>query len=113
MPYDSRLFGLRSITDGIAISLLLWSASNLLGASVAYLPMEPTGQTPLVMDPGSTVEKPGPTKVMVVGDSITQGFEGDWTWRYRLWQWFKDQGEEVCHTSTSLTVCPVSQLQTS
>jgi lysophospholipase L1-like esterase len=27
-------------------------------------------------------------KVMVVGDSMTQGHEGDWTWRYRLWQWF-------------------------
>lgn len=33
--------------------------------------------------------------VMVVGDSITQGHEGDWTWRYRLWQWFNDQGVEV------------------
>ncbi|MFJ7904676.1 SGNH/GDSL hydrolase family protein [Streptomyces sp. NPDC096198] len=32
-----------------------------------------------------------PLKVMVVGDSMTEGMEGDWTWRYRLWQWFKDQ----------------------
>ncbi|WP_432843904.1 fibronectin type III domain-containing protein [Dactylosporangium sp. CA-092794] len=28
---------------------------------------------------------------MVVGDSMTQGHEGDYTWRYRLWQWFADQ----------------------
>lgn len=28
-------------------------------------------------------------RVMVVGDSITQGREGDWTWRYRIWQWFQ------------------------
>lgn len=26
-------------------------------------------------------------RVMVVGDSMTQGGEGDFTWRYRLWQW--------------------------
>ncbi|KFX92786.1 hypothetical protein O988_07127 [Pseudogymnoascus sp. VKM F-3808] len=26
-------------------------------------------------------------KFMVVGDSISQGMEGDWTWRYRLWEW--------------------------
>lgn len=32
-----------------------------------------------------------PLRVMVVGDSMTQGYEGDWTWRYRLWKWFRDQ----------------------
>ncbi|MFE0771555.1 fibronectin type III domain-containing protein [Streptomyces sp. NPDC058861] len=32
-----------------------------------------------------------PLRVMVVGDSMSQGDEGDWTWRYRLWQWFKSQ----------------------
>ncbi|KAK3904447.1 carbohydrate esterase [Staphylotrichum tortipilum] len=30
-------------------------------------------------------------KVMVVGDSISHGLEGDWTWRYRIWQWFEEQ----------------------
>ncbi|EFQ98504.1 hypothetical protein MGYG_01531 [Nannizzia gypsea CBS 118893] len=29
-------------------------------------------------------------KVMIAGDSMTQGIEGDWTWRYRMWQWFKE-----------------------
>lgn len=28
------------------------------------------------------------TKILVCGDSITQGAEGQFTWRYRLWQWF-------------------------
>jgi lysophospholipase L1-like esterase len=28
-------------------------------------------------------------KVMVVGNSITHGYEADYTWRYRIWQWFK------------------------
>jgi lysophospholipase L1-like esterase len=37
----------------------------------------------------------GHIKVMVVGDSMTQGHEGDWTWRYRLWQWFRDQRVDV------------------
>ncbi|MFI6272388.1 GDSL-type esterase/lipase family protein [Micromonospora zamorensis] len=32
-----------------------------------------------------------PLKVMVVGDSISQGAEGDWTWRFRLWEWFESQ----------------------
>ncbi|KAF4122962.1 Fibronectin type III domain [Geosmithia morbida] len=31
-----------------------------------------------------------PLNVMVVGDSLSQGREGDWTWRYRIWQWFRD-----------------------
>ncbi|KAL2133203.1 hypothetical protein VTI74DRAFT_2748 [Chaetomium olivicolor] len=32
-----------------------------------------------------------PLKVLVVGDSISHGREGDWTWRYRIWQWFEEQ----------------------
>ncbi len=30
-------------------------------------------------------------KVMVVGDSISHGREGDWTWRYRIWEWLGQQ----------------------
>ncbi|MCQ4041652.1 GDSL-type esterase/lipase family protein [Streptomyces rubrisoli] len=33
--------------------------------------------------------------VMVVGDSISNGFEGDDTWRYRLWQWAQQQNWQV------------------
>ncbi|KAK4141009.1 carbohydrate esterase [Dichotomopilus funicola] len=30
---------------------------------------------------------------MVIGDSISHGREGDWTWRYRIWQWLvRDEG---------------------
>ncbi|PMD22319.1 SGNH hydrolase, partial [Hyaloscypha hepaticicola] len=35
--------------------------------------------------------RPRAISMMVVGDSISQGGEGDWTWRYRLWEWFKVQ----------------------
>ncbi|MCP2168485.1 Fibronectin type III domain-containing protein [Goodfellowiella coeruleoviolacea] len=33
---------------------------------------------------------PSTIRVMVVGDSISQGHEGDYTWRYRLSQWFQE-----------------------
>ncbi|GGS09851.1 hypothetical protein GCM10010269_56170 [Streptomyces humidus] len=44
---------------------------------------------------GSSLPTDRTLRVMVVGDSMTQGREGDWTWRYRLWQWFTDQGVRV------------------
>jgi lysophospholipase L1-like esterase len=31
-------------------------------------------------------------KIMVVGDSMSEGYQGDWTWRYRLWQWLQESG---------------------
>ncbi len=43
----------------------------------------------LVCVPGqapATVPPAEPARVMLVGDSSTQGSTGDWTWRYRLWQ---------------------------
>ncbi|KAF2004167.1 SGNH hydrolase [Amniculicola lignicola CBS 123094] len=36
---------------------------------------------PPVIQPGG--------KFLIVGDSITHGMTGDWTWRYRLWSWLK------------------------
>lgn len=38
---------------------------------------------------------PEPMRVMVVGDSMSQGHEGDFTWRYRLWQWLRDNAVAV------------------
>jgi hypothetical protein len=32
----------------------------------------------------------GPVRIMLVGDSVTQGSAGDWTWRYRLWEHLRD-----------------------
>jgi lysophospholipase L1-like esterase len=29
---------------------------------------------------------PPPVRILIVGDSVTQGSAGDWTWRYRLWE---------------------------
>ncbi|WP_328440134.1 SGNH/GDSL hydrolase family protein [Streptomyces sp. NBC_00444] len=38
---------------------------------------------------------PGRLRIMVVGDSMSQGDEGDWTWHYRLWEWFRNEGVSV------------------
>lgn len=40
-------------------------------------------------------------RILVCGDSISQGREGDFTWRYRLWEWF--QGNSKTQSSTSTT----------
>ncbi|WP_460304361.1 GDSL-type esterase/lipase family protein [Actinocorallia aurea] len=32
---------------------------------------------------------------MIVGDSISHGSSGDWTWRYRLWKHLKEAGVEL------------------
>lgn len=33
-----------------------------------------------------------PVRILLLGDSVTQGSSGDWTWRYRLWQHLTDAG---------------------
>lgn len=38
---------------------------------------------------------PAPVRVLLVGDSVTQGSSGDWTWRYRLWQQLTASGVDV------------------
>lgn len=48
--------------------------------------------------PPARAEEPStarPLRVLVVGDSVTQGSAGDWTWRYRLWQHLSSTGTEV------------------
>ena len=40
-------------------------------------------------------EGPAQTRIMLVGDSLTQGSSGDWTWRYRLWIHLRDAGANV------------------
>ena len=36
--------------------------------------------------PAARASLPEPVRILLVGDSVTQGSSGDWTWRYRLWQ---------------------------
>lgn len=37
-------------------------------------------------------KRQGALRVLVVGDSMTHGSEGDYTWRYRMHEWFVSQG---------------------
>jgi lysophospholipase L1-like esterase len=47
-------------------------------------------------DVPETPETPAvPVRIMLAGDSITHGFDGDFTWRYRLFQEFGRQGVPV------------------
>ncbi|WP_189077899.1 GDSL-type esterase/lipase family protein [Mangrovihabitans endophyticus] len=56
-------------------------------ADVDYTWNPYNGVTP--SDPPPPSSRAG--RVLVVGDSITNGFEGDYTWRYRLWEWARRQ----------------------
>jgi hypothetical protein len=40
--------------------------------------------------PALTMGRAGGLKVMIVGNSISHGYQGDYTWRYRIWQWSRD-----------------------
>ncbi|GAB3151933.1 hypothetical protein GCM10027290_41900 [Micromonospora sonneratiae] len=54
----------------------LTTVATLLAAGVLAIPGTATAQS-----------TPNPaTKIMVTGDSITQGSAGDYTWRHRLWK---------------------------
>ncbi|KAH8803580.1 hypothetical protein F5884DRAFT_888954 [Xylogone sp. PMI_703] len=44
---------------------------------------------------GAAIHARDPIKVMIVGDSISHGRQGDYTWRYRIWQWFTGNGITV------------------
>jgi lysophospholipase L1-like esterase len=37
----------------------------------------------------------GPARILIVGDSVTQGKVGDYTWRYRLWNALQAQDKSV------------------
>lgn len=39
--------------------------------------------------------EPAAVRVLLVGDSVTQGSAGDWTWRYRLWEHLVAVGADV------------------
>ncbi|CZT15047.1 uncharacterized protein RCC_12037 [Ramularia collo-cygni] len=53
----------------------------------------PEYESVLIRDGSShTSKRQNDMRVLVVGDSITHSREGDYTWRYRLLEWFSAQG---------------------
>jgi lysophospholipase L1-like esterase len=58
--------------------------------ALAALVCVPVGSAPATAAPAD-----GPVRILLVGDSMTQGSSGDWTWRYRLWQHLVGAGVSV------------------
>ena len=74
-------------------------AMPIVQAGIQY--PEPKDLITDLMSPSNTSKHNSLTKrqsamrVLIVGDSISQGQEGDWTWRYRIWQWFRQNSVAV------------------
>ena len=70
--------------------MIRWLLAGLLAATLAIAgPV--TG--PVAGPPRAHADEP--LRVLLVGDSVTQGSVGDWTWRYRLWKQFRAAGVPV------------------
>ena len=62
----------------------------ILRTSAAGLVLAALVAVPGPLAPASVAADP--VRVLLVGDSVTQGSSGDWTWRYRLWQHLTSHG---------------------
>lgn len=49
----------------------------------------------ILPSPPVAAQVPTSERVMIVGDSISHGSSGDWTWRYRLWKHLDSAGTAV------------------
>ncbi|MEV7405772.1 GDSL-type esterase/lipase family protein [Streptomyces sp. NPDC091267] len=91
--------GYQAMTDSYGAQLInLWQAGTIVAPdAVVVNPVDLVVDGSGSDDTGSSTDPPiaPPLRVMVVGDSMSQGMEGDATWRYRLWQWFRDQHVDV------------------
>lgn len=77
--------------------VLVLAAAVSLAPAVAALAPGPVGAASSAVPP-EPPEPPGrsdPLRLMLVGDSVTHGFAGDWTWRYRLWSQLTDAGVAI------------------
>ncbi|GAB3783795.1 GDSL-type esterase/lipase family protein [Nocardioides ungokensis] len=61
-------------------------------AGLGFVSLALLGATLASSDPEAA--KPA-VRILLVGDSVTQGSSGDWTWRYRLWQHLVSSGVRV------------------
>ena len=67
--------------DLVAVAVLVGVVCGALGYTLGFWARKSPGRA----------SRPGvvPLRVMVAGDSISQGCESMHTWRYRLWEWFQ------------------------
>lgn len=65
-----------------------------VGRVVANMTPQPpqAGETNNADASNNSKRQGGALRVLVVGDSMTHGSEGDYTWRYRMHEWFTSQG---------------------
>ncbi|GAB1332293.1 hypothetical protein ACE1SV_66320 [Streptomyces sennicomposti] len=87
--------GYKTMTNGYAAALTgLWRDGTIVDPDAVVVnpaDMVVDGSGADETDPSDGNTSGPPQRVMVVGDSISNGFEGDHTWRYRLWQWARTQ----------------------
>lgn len=63
---------------------------------IGKLDVNAFAEIPAPSNSSDTVQKrKEATRVMIVGDSLTHCHEGDYTWRYRIWDWFLSQNVAV------------------
>ncbi|WP_028656556.1 SGNH/GDSL hydrolase family protein [Nocardioides sp. J54] len=75
-----------------ALLAAVLAALVVLAAGLAVLP----GRSVASAAPDAVVPDPGgPLRVLVLGDSLSQGFAGDATWRYWFWREARRQGVDV------------------
>lgn len=98
-PQSRRPASIKRLLTGSLVSLSLVTTTQ----AHVQLPSVVPGETPAAPAPTLVVNDViGPhntVKVLVCGDSISQGLEGDFTWRYRLWQWFQGNQTHLHHRS--------------
>ncbi|MCW2856173.1 MAG: GDSL-like Lipase/Acylhydrolase [Marmoricola sp.] len=79
----ARQPGIRVVLDPMRNGTVAALASALAAATFALVPGAAHATTY------------APARVLIVGDSVTQGKVGDYTWRYRLWKTLKAAGKSV------------------
>lgn len=66
-----------------------------LDAAFHNLEVRPATDVETPSDASASGGAHSPLKVMIVGDSMTHGSQGDYTWRYRIWEWLHDAKAKV------------------
>ena len=64
--------------------------TTVLFVAIWFL-LRPFAGTQSLPKPQPTPTIVPPIRIVITGDSISHGREGDYTWRYRLWEWLQEQ----------------------
>lgn len=82
--------------DSVTISSAKITTTCYFNEKLAHHPTTTRSIPPWTPTPVPDPIKLGPNpKVLIVGDSITHGQEGDFTWRYRISEWFKNYAPDT------------------